>query len=304
LCAYDDSRYDRDYYSYTDTEDGYTVNDDSLDEIYFSDMDNCYYLYEENMPKEEYTRSYHNSTSQYVPSYSPNFGEFSIGFEAEKEDLDVKTSEYISDFERKCQYWRKENDSSLDEDSGFELISPIFPLDADYIKSHIMGNDVLLNHINANTSLSCGGHMTVSKLGTSADKLFDSISGYVPIFFSMYWGRIKNDYCLSADKQTLKHTSSRRAIYLKHDRIEFRLFSAIKNLNQLEFRLKLMQYIFNNPTEDYDTARKNIIKERNLFPYTKEKFNFMITRSKVYAIDYKFSVNSEQIEDELESELV
>lgn len=297
-CSYDDEVYIEDDYSSIYTEDGYTVCESNLDYIYCDD-DGRYYYHEENIPQPKYVDNYHSQSSYSQHLKDAKNTTFNIGFEAEKEDVSVKESIYIDDFKNMCSGWRKESDSSLDDDSGFELISPIFKMDADAIYKHIKENSTLSNHINADISRNCGGHMTISCDILSSDELFDSISGYIPIIFAMYYGRLSNGYCEPKTKQYTKDYRNRNAIHIKNSAcIEFRVFSAIKNLNQLHFRLSLMQFILENSTPDFTTAKENI---RGIYDslfkyiYSPEQFNRMLNRSEVYATDYEYHHFNESV---------
>ena len=53
--------------------------------------------------------------------------DFTIGFEIEKEDVDAREMYKHRTLFRETQ-WVKESDSSLDDGSGYELVSPVFNL--------------------------------------------------------------------------------------------------------------------------------------------------------------------------------
>jgi hypothetical protein len=284
------------------TADGYTVHEECVSDLYYYDNEDAYYFNESNIPEEEeeeeetYTDGYHSRGSEYYELGDDFETPYKIGFEAEKEDRDVKTSWNIYEFNRMTDHmWRKEKDSSLDEYEGFELISPYMKLDADRIISYINGNPVLRDHVNANYSKKCGGHVHLSHRNLSGSELYDSISGYFPIILAMYRGRIRNSYSAAGSKDDMKR-GGRMAINVKSDRIEIRVFSAIRNVEQLRFRLKLLQFICNKPTDDFKTALENIkANYKKLFSaiYDKPQFNSMIERAKVYSVDFEFATSEE-----------
>lgn len=282
------------------TGDGFTVHVDAAEQLYYCDYLDTYYLHEDNIPEpeetENYLDSYHSDSSGYLELDEEIETLFYVGFEAEKEDLSIRNYCSIYDFKEATDHmWRKEADSSLNDTTGFELISPYMKLAPDAIRDHIKSNRMIQRHVNAMTSKACGGHVHLSKENTSGRDLYDSISGYFPILLSMYRNRIENSYSRAGSKDDMK-SGSRMAIHTKQDRIEIRVFSAIKNVEQLHFRLRLLEFICNNPTDEYKKAVSKIRKEyKNIFEaiYTREQFNQMLNRSEVYSIDYQFSTSNE-----------
>lgn len=283
------------------TADGYTVHEECVSDLCYCENEDSYYFNESNIPEEEeeeepYTDSYHSRGSEYYELDENYVTPYKIGFEAEKEDYDVKSSWNIHEFNRMTDHmWRKEKDSSLSDHEGFELISPYMKLDADRIISYINGNPVLREHVNADYSNKCGGHVHLSNYKLSGSELYDAISGYFPIILAMYRGRIRNSYSAAASKDDMKR-GGRMAINVKSDRIEIRVFSAIRNVEQLRFRLKLLQFICSKPTDDFKKALENIKGNyKKIFSaiYDRPQFSAMIERSKVYSVDFEFATSEE-----------
>ena len=232
---------------------------------YYCDECGDWFEYESNMP------SYEDEDERYVDDYhsggyrSKNFTNNPtrfIGFEIEKEDLSVKESMGIGSFrDATDNLWRKERDGSLDDESGFELISPTFELCIDKIFEHIRGNQVLVDHINADKSIACGGHIHVSVKDMSGKSLFDSIKGYVPLFYALYHKRSETSYCQAKSSDKLKSDGAKyQAIQILDNRIEFRIISAVPNVDVLEWRTQLIELILDNPTSCFRTAYENILK--------------------------------------------
>jgi hypothetical protein len=246
---YDDSALD--YHNLVWVED--TGEMASRDDVYYHE-DDGYYSY----PDEEYCRGYHNGSFSEL-----NFdckSKFRIGFEIEKEDQEVRNSIGIDDFEYETDNkWRKEKDGSLDNDSGFELISPTFEFDIDKIFEHIEGNEVLVNHINSEKSCSCGGHIHLSENGLNGEELFEKIKGYTPLFYALYYGRVNKSYCKGKNNRDLvKENEKYQAIKIHGNRVEFRIISAVPNVNTLKWRSKLLMMIVQNPTNDIMKAYYNV----------------------------------------------
>lgn len=226
------------------------------DDAYYHDGNGGYYSYPED--NEEYVRGYHNGSYKSI-----NFdgkSKYKIGYEIEKEDQDVLESICIDDFESETDGdWRKERDGSLDDDGGYELISPTFEFNIDKIFEHIEGNRVLLNHINAGISHNCGGHIHLSEAGLSGSELFDKVKGYVPLFYALYHGRVNKNYCKGKSNEDLRYENEKyQAIKIHHDRIEFRIISAVPNVNTLKWRSKLLMMILQHPTSDIIRAYYNV----------------------------------------------
>jgi hypothetical protein len=258
FCEYQGDFYDNDALSYH-----CLVWVDDMNEVwsedcaYYHESDGCYYSYEEE-PDDEYVRGYHNGSYQ-----SMNFdgkSKYRIGYEIEKEDENVLESIEISNFEDETgDVWRKEKDGSLNDDSGYELISPTFEFNIDKIFEHIEGNDILVRHINAGISTRCGGHIHLSEKGLNGNQLFEKIKGYTPLFYALYYGRVDKTYCKGKNNDDLRDDNEKyQAIKIHSDRVEFRIISAVPNVKTLKWRSKLLMMILQHPTNDVIRAYYNV----------------------------------------------
>jgi hypothetical protein len=208
--------------------------------------------------REEYVRGYHNGS--YKSLIFDDKSKFSIGYEIEKEDETVRNSIDIDYFEEETNHlWRKEHDGSLDSDRGYELISPTFELNIDKIFEHIEGNPYLVSHINAEHSYSCGGHIHLSEKGLNGDELFNKIKGYTPLFYALYYGRVNKSYCKGKKNDDLQNENEKyQAIKIHDDRVEFRIISAVPNVETLKWRTKLLMMILQHPTNNIIQAYYNV----------------------------------------------
>ena len=208
--------------------------------------------------REEYIRGYHNGSYQSITFN--NKSKYRIGYEIEKEDEDVRNSIRIDNFEEKTHYkWRKEKDGSLSDESGYELISPTFEFNIDKIFEHIESNEQLVAHIDAGISYSCGGHIHLSEKGLDGNELFDKIKGYTPLFYALYYGRVDKNYSKGKSNRDLENDNEKyQAIKIHHDRVEFRIISAVPNVKTLKWRTKLLRMILENPTDDIIKAYYNV----------------------------------------------
>ena len=225
------------------------------DDCYYHD-DDGYYSYPDD--SEDYVRGYHNGSYR-EHSFSGK-SKYAIGFEIEKEDQGILESLNIDDFECETEgLWRKEKDGSLCDCSGYELISPTFEFDIDKIFEHIESNNVLLDHINAKYSTSCGGHIHLSESDVNGEQLFDKIKGYTPLLYALYHGRVDKNYCKGKNNEDLKNENEKyQAIKIHHNRVEFRIISAVPNVTTLKWRCKLLMMILQHPTDDVIKAYYNV----------------------------------------------
>jgi hypothetical protein len=218
-----------------------------------------YYSYPEDDDDDaEYVRGYHNGS--YRSLKFDNKSKYCIGYEIEKEDDIVKESIEIRDFENATNdLWRKERDGSLCDYKGYELISPTFEFDIDKIFEHIESNEHLVAHINADISTSCGGHIHLSEQGLNGDEIFEKVKGYTPLFYALYYGRVDKTFSKGKSNRDLKNENEKyQAIKIHHDRVEFRIISAVPNVKTLKWRTKLLRMILEHPTDDVIKAYYNV----------------------------------------------
>jgi hypothetical protein len=248
---YDDCARDRHDIVYVEDTDEWAYRDN----VYYHEHEG-YYSYPDD--SEEYVRGYHNGS--YRTLYFSNRPKYKIGFEIEKEDEDVRNSIDIDSFECETNgHWRKEKDGSLCDCSGYELISPTFEFNINKIFEHIESNDELVKHINARHTKSCGGHIHLSEDGLSGDQLFNKIKGYTPLFYALYYGRVDKNFCKGKKNDDLQNENEKyQAIKIHHDRVEFRIISAVPSVNTLKWRSKLLMMAIQNPTDDVIKAYYNV----------------------------------------------
>lgn len=262
-----------------------------IDDLYYWDSDSEYHLQpEEEDTSEDYISGYHDGG--YKKKTFTDNPRFFIGFEIEKEDKEVKESLYIDDFKNQLPLWRKERDGSLDDESGFELISPTYELDVKKIKKDIKQSDTLLKHINANKSKSCGGHINISEVGKTGEELFNNLKGYTPLFHALYYGRIDKNYSKGkSNEKLLSDNEKYQSIKIHDNRVEYRIISAVPDFETLIWRAQLMDFILNNQTECIKEAFFKL--NTTLLPLIKkvyntpEKLNSLIDRVIKYTLQFE-----------------
>lgn len=223
------------------------------DDCYYCDDDDLYYSDERNIPVPA-LKGYHQSKIDDKSEGSL----FKIGFEIEKEDNNFRDFGPVRD----CG-WDAESDSSLDSETGFELVSAVYNLmDMEILKADL---HELQNFIHADTSDACGGHINVSEVGKSAKDMYDSIRGYLPLLYAMYPNRLENTYCKAKKDEDNSNRYRYQAINLTKGHIlEFRIFSAVKSASQLYFRASLIQYMFKNKRKGAASVIKMLLSESEL----------------------------------------
>lgn len=263
--------------------------------------DGYFYTYPES---ETYVDAYHSDTSVKYFDYDASAKSiFNVGFEIEKEDLSVKESIYLDDFKDETgDIWRKEKDGSLNNDSGFELISPVFPLSKDLIIDYIKNNQILLEHINADYSSNCGGHIHLSMKHFTGEELFSHISCFMPLLYALYPARAKNTYTESKPKNVMQKSSDKyQAVKIWSNRIEIRIFPAVKNIDNLAFRIELINYILDairqsDVTNEYNAL--HYILENNQIFKDLYKDNFELKFKRLAERFCKFAKLNEGLNDD------
>lgn len=198
---------------------------------------------------------------------------FTIGFEVEKEDQSM--FDYDLNSVDKTR-WSREHDGSLDSDSGFELVSPVYDLFSSKLDDDIASSQILRDHINASSTTACGGHINFGKRGTSGSDLFKQYASFMPLFVALYrkratsrWSRAyaKPDKYLARDERYV-------AFNIKHDYIEFRIISRVHNVETLLWRRDLFRIItfFPNATAA-DVQRMMLNKRSPLHKHLSKQYN-------------------------------
>jgi hypothetical protein len=195
------------------------------------------------------------------------------GFEVEKEDTRVKCSITARDFDRALPNFRKERDGSLNSESGFEFITPPLELSPRNIKAYFEARPVAVAHINADFSTACGGHIHLSRRGFSGADLFNLISGHLPLLHALFPSRADGNnsrYCQAKSaSQLLRDREKYQSVNIMPDRIEIRIFGAVRGLENLVWRaglvLKMFKHAASNPAAGYDKLPK-------LFPHLKKVY--------------------------------
>jgi len=99
----------------------------------------------------------------------------------------------------------------------------------------------------------------LSENGLSGDQLFEKVRGYTPLLYALYYGRVDKTYCKGKCNEDLKNENEKyQAIKIHHNRVEFRIISAVPNVTTLKWRCKLLMMILQHPTDDVIKAYYNV----------------------------------------------
>jgi len=248
------------YYGYYDTS-GYEswfisedyVEDAANGQMYINSEAANYYDVYWNEDDDEYTSAravknnagYHSLTRRWK---CDDNAQFRVGFEIEKEDDDCVTIDYQDVYDE--SQWIKEDDGSLDSCNGFELVSPTMDLFKSTLDDDIAKHEDLRNMIDACYSDQCGGHINLSSRNYTPYQLFEGLSGFFPLLYSMYPHRLDESYCKAKEKHHYYKEEKYSAIHIKPYLIEFRIFPAVKSVNNLLWRRDLIRIMCNNINSD------------------------------------------------------
>jgi hypothetical protein len=231
-------------------------------DVYWSDRRGDYYNNNDDDDDDD-DESSNNATYQSLSRRDKSTEKtvWRVGFEVEKEDNNACGIYYRDVYDRTG--WGKENDGSLDSYIGYELVSPTFDLFTNDMDNDIKDPD-LITLINAKSSDNCGGHINVSSTKYSPDELFEGMSGFIPLLYSMYENRLDKTYSKAKKKQEYFYTRDKySSFYIKDNRVEIRLPSSVKSIKNLLWRRDLMRIIMTNINASEVDVLKMIVNQRS-----------------------------------------
>ena len=201
-----------------------------------------------------------------------NDAKFTVGFEIEKEDEDAGMIHYESLYED--TQWIKEHDGSLDDDTGYELVSPAFNLYDDGLEKDINSDERLIKLINADKSSSCGGHINLAAKDYDTEQLFEGLSHFFPLLYSLYDGRLDKSYSKARKKHKYYDKDKYSAVYIKSEVLEFRIFSAVSNVDNLLWRRDLIRIMCDNINQsELDVLRMLLNHKSELYLHLRKVYS-------------------------------
>jgi len=247
---------------------------------------------EDGWSNEHNTGSYH-SFSRLSRKDEKHCG-FSIGFEVEKEDRKVKVD--VNHYELYNELgWCKEQDGSLDTKSGFEAVSPIYSLfgkqfDIDCKDSRL--EKILNAEYNDD---SCGGHINLSSDTFTRHQLYEGVSAFFPLLYCLYEKRMNETYCTAKKKNRMSAESDKySAVYIRDNRIEIRIFAAVKSMENLKWRRDLVRIMVKNiNTTELQVFKMMMNKKSKLYRHLLK----VMTAEKIHEKCIKFLEYSKAFND-------
>lgn len=249
---------------------------DEFDFVYNENLEVC--VHRDQMPV-EVNAEYHALVRRYGTQYRCDVGttDFTIGFEIEKEDVDMKNEYPYQELYEETQ-WFKERDGSLDEDAGYELASPVYNLMSDDLEKDIEKYSSLKNLIDATYNIhndpgdagSCGGHINLGSRIYSPIQLFFGLKGFLPLLYSVYDLRVFNGY--SEAKPTFDYLNDNHhgrnnhhtALQIKSNVIEFRIVAAVRNVKNLLWRRDLFRIMVSHINKSEQDVLRMMLNPRSL----------------------------------------
>ena len=248
------------YYCYT--HDGYLYHqddivyaDDTCEYYHIDEVGNCVFWHEDEDTYYSYPPiSSRNGNYDYHDgprNWYVDADKFRFGVEVEKEDPDgdVRETWELEEVTDETG-WAREYDASIED--GFELVSPVYGLFEDKFDSHINGDDtrgkILRDHINADYNWrTCGGHMAFSVKDKRGSQIYDLYSGFFPLILALYRKRMRKKYAKLKASKGFKQGQKYSAICVHHNYVEFRVFSAVPNVDTLLWRRDLLRIMAKSP---------------------------------------------------------
>lgn len=207
----------------------------------------------------DYNAGYHNLNRTWK---TPKNTKFTVGFEIEKEDNELACRYHYQDLYNRTE-WCKERDGSLDDNSGYELVSPVLDLFTNQLEVELK-DEAIRELINAEYCTStCGGHINLGSSEYSPEELFEGMSAFYPLLYAMYPYRISKSYSKAKKKHEYYQREKYSAIYMRGQVLEFRIFSGVKNVDQLIWRRDLIRIFCDNINKSESDVLRMLIDHRS-----------------------------------------
>jgi hypothetical protein len=220
----------------------------------------------------EVTTARYHSLSR-VFRFSHETPKFSIGFEIEKEDKEAYSIEATALY--RDTEWIKEADSSLDRSIGYELVSPAFDMFSHQMEDEISRSEDLQQLINAKSSTNCGGHINIASSEYNTKELFEGLSAFMPLLYSMYESRIDKHYSMAKEKHQYLSSDADKyaAVFIKRNVLEIRIFSAVKSIENLLWRQDLVRIMCKNINKSETDVLKMLCNQKsNLYKHLRKVY--------------------------------
>jgi hypothetical protein len=278
----------------------YYVNSNIANECgYYYDNDEDEWYHEDDdrpVNSDPYNITYHSNRGR---EYRAGDAKFTIGVEVEKEDDDACTlhwQDVLND-----TGWVKEKDGSL-ERNGYELVSPVFNLFNDGMDKEIEASSDLQTLINAEFSEKCGGHINLGSTEYTPAQLFEGLSAFMPLLYTMYPNRVDIHYCQAKSKYKYRSVTSEyeakySAAYIKDKVVEFRIFPAVRSVKNLLWRRDLVRIMCDNINKsELDVLKMLVNQNSKLYKHLRKIYSqdVLLERTKQF-ITYTERFNDKKL---------
>jgi hypothetical protein len=262
-------------YVYCEDNSTYYINNHVAEhfDVYYNESRNAYCFRDDDYDDESddgvacYNASYHSGLERRVIDGN---ADWKIGFEIEKEDDEAGMIHYRQLYDR--TYWCKESDGSLDSNTGYELISPVYDLFGKNLDLAIKDPDIE-TLINGDHSNNCGGHIHVSCQQYNTEQLFEGFSGFYPLLYALYEWRVDKSYCAAKKKHEYYRKDKYSAVYIRDNTVEFRIFSAVKNVSNMLWRRDLVRIMADNFNKsEFDVLKMMVNPNSKLYKHLRKIF--------------------------------
>ena len=277
------------------------------DDAYWNESNGEYYYDEDNIHNdEEVVNSYHSS-SNFIENLNCGKSPFSIGFEVEKNEFDTEYGTATEEGDHVGSYnlfAGFETDSSCGVEAVTHIL-PLSPIGSEHRDFVFKFMDEAEDILNSPSDTSCGGHITVSVSSSVANKdaydIANDLKSKIALLYALYRYRLKRTYC-SNNKHIKKEDNTKYSpVNIKSgDKIEFRIPSRVRNVNQLKLRYDLMYsmlhytYIEELGFSDYLEQVKPIILQ--MYSGDNDKVDEVYS----YAEDFRKYLSTEEVSTKIE----
>ena len=127
-------------------------------------------------------------------------------------------------------------------------MSPIYDLFDSELDDDIKKYPVLKDHINADSTTACGGHINFGKVGTRGPELLKECSAFLPLFVALYRKRAVSRWSkMRVDPRDYNGDERYVAFNVKRDYIEFRIIARVYDVDTMLWRRDLFRIMAKNP---------------------------------------------------------
>ena len=188
-----------------------------------------------NSRTETHLGGYHTQTRVLDPADDDS--PFRMGFEIEKEDLEVRKRLKTKPLP---DGWVLERDGSLNAATGFEVVTKAYNLrNMEALRRDAMAADWVLK---GKFSTGCGGHIHISDVRYAPKEFYKRIKVVFPLFMALFPKRLSRRHCKAAKSYAIGNEKY-NAFRMTTNTIELRCPSAVRSAKNLLWRAELVKFM-------------------------------------------------------------